>query len=120
MKKFISIVLMVILTITAVAVFVGCNDKEETEVPAITGITAKVSKDANFKVGTAFDSKYITVTATLDDKTTKTVATTAAISYDLEALELDEDGKFTSAKDYNLKVTYSDWSTTVTIKVKAA
>ncbi len=120
MKKFLAVVLMVVLSLTAVFVFVGCTNDKDSDVPTITGITAKVSSDANYKVGSAFDTKYITVTASLSDKTTKAVSTTQAISYDYSALKLDNDGKFTEAGDYQLKVTYSDWSTTVTVKVKAA
>lgn len=120
MKKIISVVLMVVLCVTAVAVFVGCTNDKDTKVPEITGISAKVSSDANYTVGSAFDSKYISVTASLDDKTTQAVATTAAISYDLSALKLDADGNFTEAGEFTMKVTYSDWSTNVTVKVKAA
>lgn len=120
MKKILVVLLMVVLSFTMLFVFVGCSNDKETEVPEITGITAKVSSDANYKVGSAFDSKYITVTASLNDKTTKAISTTSAIKYDLSALKLDNDGKFTEEGDFQMKVTYSDWSTTVTIKVKAA
>ena len=120
MKKILACVLMVVIAVATLSVFVGCTNKNEEEVPAITGITAKVAKDANYTVGSAFDSKYITVIASLDNKTTKTVSTTAAISYDLSDLKLDADGNFTEAGDFVMDVTYSDWSTTVTIKVKAA
>ena len=120
MKKFLAVILMVVLSLTLVFVFVGCTNDKDTKVPEITGITAKVSSDANYKVGSVFDSKYITVTASLNDKTTKAVSTTSAIKYDLSALNLDDEGKFTAAGDYEMKVTYSDWSTMITIKVKAA
>ena len=120
MKKIISVVLMVVLCVTAVAVFAGCTNDDETKVPEITGISAKVSSDAKYTVGSAFDSKYISVTASLSDKTTKAISTTSAISYDLAALKLDSDGNFTEAGEFTMKVTYSDWSTNVTIKVKAA
>ena len=69
MKKILVVLLMVVLSFTMLFVFVGCSNDKETEVPEITGITAKVSSDANYKVGSAFDSKYITVTASLNDKT---------------------------------------------------
>lgn len=120
MKKILACVLMVVLVVTAVFVFVGCTNNKEEKVPAITGITAKVASDANYTVGSAFNSKYITVTASLDNKTTKAVSTTAAISYDLSDIKLDENGNFTEAGEFVMDVTYSDWSTTVTIKVKEA
>lgn len=120
MKKILAVVLMVVLSLTLVFVFVGCTNDKDTEVPEITAITAKVASDANYKVGSAFDSKYISVKATLTDKTTKAISTTAAIRYDLDALKLDNDGKFTEAGEFQMQVTYSDWSTTVTVKVKEA
>ncbi len=120
-KKVFALVMMVVLAVTALFVFVGCNDKNaDDEIPAVTGITAKVASDANYTVGKAFDSSYITVTASLDDKTTKAIATTAAISYDLTALKLDKDGNFTEAGSFELTVKYSDFSTTVTVKVNSA
>ncbi|MBO7156664.1 MAG: hypothetical protein J6V83_04595 [Clostridia bacterium] len=119
MKKLLACILMLVVAVTALSTFVGCTSKDEEAVPAITAITAKVSADADFNVGEKFDSKYITVTAKLDDKTTSAVSTTAAISYDLAALKLDDDGKFTEAGNFDLKVTFSDWSTTVVIKVAA-
>lgn len=120
MKKIISVILMVVLCVCAISVFVGCTQDKETDVPKITSISAKVSSDANFTVGSAFDSKYITVTASLDNKTSKAVVTTSAISYDLSAIKLDNDGNFTEAGEFTMKVTYSDWSTNVKIIVKDA
>lgn len=119
MKKIFACVLMVVIAITTIFVFVGCNDKNENAVPSITGITAKVATDANYTVGSKFDSKFITVIASLDDKTTKTISTTAAISYDLTDIKLDVDGNFTEAGEFEMDVKYSDWSTKVVIKVKA-
>ncbi len=119
MKKFIVCILMVVIAVATVCVFVGCTDKNEETVPAITGITAKIASDANYKVGSAFDSQYITVTATLDNKTTKVVSTTAAISYDIDEL-VDDEGYFKEAGEFTIDVTYSDWTTQVTIKVNAA
>ncbi|MBQ8178645.1 MAG: hypothetical protein IJ033_05570 [Clostridia bacterium] len=120
MKKIIACVLMVVIAVATLCVFVGCTNKDEEAVPAITGITAKVASDANYKVGSAFDSKYITVTASLDNKTTKVVSTTAAISYDLSDIKLDADGNFTEEGEFTMDVTYSDWTTQVKVKVKAA
>lgn len=120
MKKILACVLMVVIAVATLCVFVGCTDKKEEAVPAITGITAKVASDANYTVGSAFDSKYITVTAALDNKSTMAVTTTAAISYDLADIKLDADGKFTEAGEFTMDVSYSDWTTTVKVKVKAA
>ena len=120
MKKSFAIVLLVVIAMATLFAFVGCTNNKEEPVPAINEISAKVSNDANFVVGSAFDSKYITVTASLDNKTTKVVSTTSAISYDLSDIKLDADGKFTEAGTFEMDVKYSDWSTKVTIIVKAA
>lgn len=120
MKKLFAIVLLVVIAMATLFVFVGCTNNKEETVPAVTGITAKVATDAKFTVGSQFDSKYITVVASLDDKTTKTVSTTAAISYDLADIKLDAEGKFTEAGQFEMDVKFSDWSTKVTIVVKAA
>ncbi len=119
MKKTLACILMLVVAVTALCTFVGCTSDKEEEVPAITSISAKVASNADFNVGEKFDSKYITVTAKLDDKTQSEVSTTAAVSYDLAALKLDDDGNFTEAGEFTLEVTYSDWSTTVVVKVAA-
>ncbi len=118
MKKIFVCIIAFVLAVTATCMFVGCNNQKE-EVATVTSISAKVASGTTFKVGDSFDATKVTVTATLSDKTTRTVSTTAALSFDRAAMELDSDGKFTKAGTYTVKVTYSDWSTDMTLTVSA-
>lgn len=117
MKKFLTCILVFVLAITATCLFVGCTNNKNDDVTDVTGISASVVSGTVFTVGSAFDASKITVTATLSDKTTRTVSTTAAVSFDRAAMHLDSDGNFTQDGTFTVKVSYSDWSTTVDITV---
>lgn len=119
-KKSMLVLMLVAVVATSVALVGACNDKDGEDLPNIESIKAEVVSGTTFTVGAAFDSTKITVTAKLDDGTTRAVETVKAIYYDLSVLKLDAGGKFTEAGEYNLPVRYSDWTTTVVIKVAEA
>ena len=119
-KKSMLVLMLVAVVATSVALVSACNNKDGEDLPAIESIKAEVVSGTTFTVGAAFDSTKITVTAKLDDGTTRAVETVKAIYYDLSVLKLDAGGKFTEAGEYNLPVRYSDWTTTVVIKVAEA
>lgn len=120
MKKFFTCMLVFVLAITATCLFVGCTNNNDDDVQTVKSISAKVVSGTTFVVGDAFDSSKITVTATLDDNTTRDVSTTSAIAFDREAMKLDSDGNFTEAGTYSVKVTFADVSTTVSVTVTEA
>lgn len=119
-KKSMLVLMLVAVVATSVALVSACKDKDGEDLPNIESIKAEVVSGTTFTVGAAFDSTKITVTAKLDDGTTRAVETVKAIYYDLSVLKLDAGGKFTEAGEYNLPVRYSDWTTTVVIKVTEA
>lgn len=119
-KKSMLVLMLVAVMATSVALVSACNDKDGEDLPNIESIKAEVVSGTTFTVGAAFDSTKITVTAKLDDGTTRAVETVKAIYYDLSVLKLDAGGKFTEAGEYNLPVRYSDWTTTVVIEVTEA
>lgn len=119
-KKSMLVLMLVAVVATSVALVSACNDKDGEDLPNIESIKAEVVSGTTFTVGAAFDSTKITVTAKLDDGTTRAVETVKAIYYDLSVLKLDAGGKFTEAGEYNLPVRYSDWTTTVVIEVTEA
>lgn len=119
-KKSMLVLMLVAVVATSVALVSACKDKDGEDLPDIESIKAEVVSGTTFTVGAAFDSTKITVTAKLDDGTTRAVETVKAIYYDLSVLKLDAGGKFTEAGEYNLPVRYSDWTTTVVIKVTEA
>lgn len=119
-KKSMLVLMLVAVVATSVALVSACKDKNGEDLPNIESIKAEVVSGTTFTVGAAFDSTKITVTAKLDDGTTRAVETVKAIYYDLSVLKLDAGGKFTEAGEYNLPVRYSDWTTTVVIKVAEA
>ena len=119
-KKSMLVLMLVAVVATSVALVSACNNKDGEDLPAIESIKAEVVSGTTFTVGAAFDSTKITVTAKLDDGTTRAVETVKAIYYDLSVLKLDAGGKFTEAGEYNLPVRYSDWTMTVVIEVTEA
>ena len=119
-KKSMLVLMLVAVVATSVALVSACKDKNGEDLPNIESIKAEVVSGTTFTVGAAFDSTKITVTAKLDDGTTRAVETVKAIYYDLSVLKLDAGGKFTEAGEYNLPVRYSDWTTTVVIEVTEA
>lgn len=119
-KKSMLVLMLVAVVATSVALVSACNNKDGEDLPNIESIKAEVVSGTTFTVGAAFDSTKITVTAKLDDGTTRAVETVKAIYYDLSVLKLDAGGKFTEAGEYNLPVRYSDWTTTVVIEVAEA
>ncbi len=119
-KKAILVVALIAVAVSSIALVSACNDKDGEDLPNIESIKAEVVSGTTFTVGAAFDSTKITVTAKLDDGTTRAVETVKAIYYDLSVLKLDAGGKFTEAGEYNLPVRYSDWTTTVVIEVTEA
>ncbi len=120
MKKFFTCILVFVLAVTATCLFVGCTNDKKDDVETVTSISAKIASGTTFVVGDAFDSSKITVTATLSDKTTRTVSNTSAIAFDRSTLKLDSDGNFTEAGTYTVKVTFADVSTTVSLTVAEA
>ena len=119
-KKILLVVALIAVAATSVALVSACKDNKGEDLPDIESIKAEVVSGTAFTVGAAFDSTKITVTAKLDDGTTRAVETVKAIYYDLSVLKLDDGGKFTEAGEYTLPVRYSDWTTTVVIKVTEA
>ena len=119
-KKSMLVLMLLAVVATSVVLVGACNNKDGEDLPNIESIKAEVVSGTTFTVGAAFDSTKITVTAKLDDGTTRAVETVKAIYYDLSVLKLDAGGKFTEAGEYNLPVRYSDWTTTVVIKVAEA
>ena len=119
-KKSMLVLMLVAVVATSVVLVSACNNKDGEDLPDIESIKAEVVSGTTFTVGAAFDSTKITVTAKLDDGTTRAVETVKAIYYDLSVLKLDAGGKFTEAGEYNLPVRYSDWTTTVVIEVTEA
>ena len=119
-KKSMLVLMLVAVVATSVVLVSACKDKNGEDLPNIESIKAEVVSGTTFTVGAAFDSTKITVTAKLDDGTTRAVETVKAIYYDLSVLKLDAGGKFTEAGEYNLPVRYSDWTTTVVIEVTEA
>lgn len=119
-KKSMLVLMLVAVVATSVVLASACKDKNGEDLPNIESIKAEVVSGTTFTVGAAFDSTKITVTAKLDDGTTRAVETVKAIYYDLSVLKLDAGGKFTEAGEFTLPVKYSDWTTTVVIKVAEA
>lgn len=119
-KKVILVVALITVAVSSIALVSACNKDDGEDLPNIESIKAEVVSGTTFTVGTAFDSTKITVTAKLDDGTTRAVETVKAISYDLSVLKLNAEGKFTEAGEYTLPVKYSDWTTSVVIVVAEA
>lgn len=99
MKRFLPIAAVVMVLVVIAAIFVGCSSSSnETTIVGYENI-----EPIKVTVGDTFTTP--TITAKLSDGTTKTVSNHVVYKKaDYEALELDDDDKYTKAGEFEVHV----------------
>lgn len=123
-KKFIFIPILIVVLALAIILSACASNKAEIKEDTVISIEALVKPDSSFKVGDAFDKGKFEVYAVMSDKKTKRlIENQNSLVYNINEIKadgqniVDADGKFSKAGEFTLKVTFSDKSTNVTIKV---
>ncbi len=97
MKKFLTIVSIVLVLVCAVCLFTACKDEAY-----IQGYTIE---NKTYTVGDTYASSDVAITATLSDDSTKTISENLIFVGDGEEdLNLNDDGCFTKTGSYSVKV----------------
>lgn len=101
MKKKIVVMLMIITVLALAFTLAACNKEDELK---IERITVEYNKKVAYRVGSRFSSSDFTVTAHLSDDTKEEIANN--LIWHTESLQLNEDGEFTVAGEFILKVDF--------------
>lgn len=99
MKKTVLIVLCIAVLAAAFCAFIAC-EKEDEEVT----IASFAIEDKTYAIGDKYAQDDAKITATLTDKTTVDVTKNLVFAGDDDATLNLEDGKFTKAGEYKVKV----------------
>lgn len=137
MKKTKNLVILILVIAMLSTILIGCStNKPETENKAtVVGIEASLKSDSKITVGDNFDSSKFAVQAQLSDNTSRLVSTDKSLVFNVNrkfALDsadkkykpndngeyiLDAQNKFIKEGIYVLTVSFSEFTTTVNVKV---
>ena len=98
MKKTIVLLLCIVLSVAAVCLFVACEDDKEPVIESYKAIETD-----NYAIGDEYKQSDAEVVAVLKDGTTKNI-TKNLVFVGEDGLKLDDDGKFTEAGEYTIKI----------------
>ncbi|MFA6866648.1 MAG: hypothetical protein WCR54_03940 [Clostridia bacterium] len=101
MKKVILVIAIVAAVILSTVGMVACSEKNDS----INDIKSYDITDTEVFVGDTMSTNNIKITATMEDDTTISVNNNLQfVGNDDESLKLDDEGKFTKAGEYIVKV----------------
>ncbi len=98
MKKTIVLLLCIVLSVAAVCIFVACSDDGEPVIESYKEIEADT-----YAIGDAYKQADAEVVAVLKNGKTRNI-TKNLVFVGEDALNLDDDGNFTEAGEYTVKI----------------